>query len=82
MSDSDKYLIQLVDHENGTRSKPFTSTLPNLARMLKANEDIDPENFVLVLTKMENDSVDFESMLCPLMTIRSFVSTYRASEVA
>lgn len=66
------YILQIVNHEYGTRTEPFGSNLPDLAVLLRESE-IPDSDYVLILANAD-DPKDQHAHRFPLITVKTFLA--------
>jgi len=72
-----KYVIQLVSHQSGERSRHITTTQEKLAKVLRKNvkeKKVPAEDFILVIASVDEDNPEqMDLMSTPMHTIESLL---------
>jgi len=75
-----KFVIQIINHENGNRSKPFEASWDELnATLTKAGESVSPENYILLVAAIKETDGDEQMHIptAPLITIGTFMEMFQ-----
>lgn len=76
-----KFLYQLIDHETGSRSKPFMGDWDEMAQAFKEHkEKIDSEDYILLVATINEDSPEEQMQIptAPIITVQTFLDMYAA----
>ena len=72
-----KYVLQLVSHKTGERSKHITTTQDKLAKVLRKSvkaKEVPVEDFILIIASVEDDKPEqMDLMSTPMHTIESLL---------
>lgn len=69
---TDKFLVQMIAHKNGSRSEPFITSLDDLKTDLENSDKTDPENYVLLVGTVDNDG-NVDICGAPLFPVKSLL---------
>jgi len=75
---SQEFIYQLINHENGNRSRPFTGNWDTIAKAFDDNkENIDMKNYLLLVATIGNGGEQqTEIPQSPLITVQTFMDMY------
>ena len=70
---NERFMIQIINHENGYRSEPFLTDWDGLRTALKASEENGPteDDYILLVAVMRDEETIIPQ--APLITIKSFL---------
>lgn len=75
-----KYVVQLINHEDGTRTEPFVTEVKKLVETLMEST-LPRENIILCVGYIPDDDNEMQISGNPLMTIKSFLEANNIIEV-
>lgn len=79
-----QFIVQLVNHQTGQRSEEFITTAPDLARILRDQEELDQEDHILVLASVDKTAEEQHQLQftrTPIMSIESFLAATKLEEI-
>jgi len=71
-----KFVIQIINHQNGNRSEPFEAGWDELAESLKKAEEIDNDNYLLLVAVVDPENEKMRIPKSPLITIATFLDMF------
>ena len=75
-----KFVIQIINAENGNRSKPYEANWDQLAESLKKAESINSKDYILLVAAIEGEEEQMQIPQSPLITIETFLSMFDSEQ--
>lgn len=83
MNIKQRFIYQIINHETGNRSKPFTATIDELNESLdNISDSVYRKNYILLVATIDPESEEEQMHIpqSPLITIETFLSMFESAK--